>query len=488
MFLCGGLLMLSFAPFGWFLLAPLLLLPLLYGFLRSAPRRAAGLGFWFGAGLFLAGTYWLYISIHVFGQAPLAIAIFLMLGLVVIMGLYCALTGWLIARLCAGSAMRLLVVAPAAWVGIEWLRGWFLSGFPWMSLGYGQIDSPLAGFAPLLGVYGVSLLVVLTASLLLAAGLRGKRAYLLVALAALPWAVGQAARGAQWTAAAGPPVTVTLVQGGISQDRKWEPDQFRPTLEFYRDSLARHAASRLVVWPEVAIPALLDRVEGYVEVLEDDIGRTGQSVLFGILERDLDGEKVYNSAVLLDGVTRQVYRKRHLVPFGEFFPVPEFVREWMRLMSLPHSDISAGDAEQALLRTPGGQRLAVAICYEDAYAAEQLYALPEATMLINISNDAWFGDSIAPHQHLEIARMRALEVGRPVVRATNTGISTFIDADGSLGEVLPQFAARAATAEVLPRQGLTPFARFGNLPLLLLVAAGLACGLRRAPGHGQSID
>ncbi len=164
LFLSGALLMLSFAPFGWFVLAPCLLLPLLYGFLVATPRTAAAYGFCFGAGLFLAGTYWLYISIHVFGEAPLVLAVFLMLALVVIMGLYYAAAGWLIARLCAGQAQRLLLVAPSVWVGIEWIRGWFLSGFPWMSLGYGQIDSPLAGFAAVFGVYGVSLAVMFSAA------------------------------------------------------------------------------------------------------------------------------------------------------------------------------------------------------------------------------------------------------------------------------------------------------------------------------------
>jgi apolipoprotein N-acyltransferase len=267
------------------------------------------------------------------------------------------------------------------------------------------------------------------------------------------------------------------VQGGVSQDRKWLPEQFRPTLDFYRNSLARHPDSQLVVWPEVAIPSVLDLVGDYVDTLQTELRENQQTLLFGILERDAEVDAIYNSVVLLDGTGRQVYRKRHLVPFGEFFPVPDFVREWMRLMSLPNSDISPGDAVQPLLQTPGGQKLAVAICYEDAYAAEQLYALPDATILINVSNDAWFGDSIAPHQHLEIARMRALEVGRPVVRATNTGISTFISADGALGVSVQQFAAGALTEDVVPRQGLTPYAKFGNVPsiaLVLIVIAGFA--------------
>jgi len=479
-FLSGAILMLSFAPVGWYLLQPLILLPLLYGFLISNPRTAAAYGFCFGAGLFLAGTYWLYISIHVFGQAPLLLAIFLMLALVVIMGLYYAAAGWLTARLSDGKAMRLLLVAPSVWVAIEWIRGWFLSGFPWMSLGYGQIDSPLAGIAPVLGVYGISLAVVfsVTAALVAVAGNVGRQLrWPLVAAALLPWVAGFLLQNVQWTEPAGPAVRTTIVQGGVSQDRKWLPEQFRPTLTLYRDSLAQHPDSQLVVWPEVAVPSYIDLVEDYIRALQSDLMLQHQSLLFGILERDFELKRVYNSVVMLDGAGRQIYRKRHLVPFGEFFPVPDFVREWMRLMSLPNSDISPGDAIQPLLQTPGGQKLSVAICYEDAYGAEQLYAMPDATILINVSNDAWFGDSIAPHQHLEIARMRAVEVGRPVVRATNTGISTFISADGVLGANVAQFVADAVTEDVVPRQGQTPYARSGNVPsiaLVLLIIAGFA--------------
>lgn len=468
-FVLGALLMLSFAPFGWYLLAPFLLLPLLYAFLIASPRTAAACGFWFGAGLFLAGTYWIYISVHVFGQAPLLLAIMLMLGLVVIMGLYYAAAGWLTARLCNGKAMRMLLVAPAVWVSIEWIRGWFLSGFAWMSLGYGQIDSPLSAIAPILGVYGISLAVSFSATALLLAGIVRQRRGLLAVAALLPWLAGFFLQNIQWTEAAGPAVRTTIVQGGVPQDQKWLRKQFEPTLEFYRNSLLRNPDSQLIVWPEVAIPAYLDQVEPYIATLQTDLLGKNQSLLFGILERDLDKRRVHNSAVLLDGVGRQIYRKRHLVPFGEYFPVPDFVREWMRLMSLPNSDISSGDDVQPLLRTPDGNKLSVAICYEDAYGAEQLYALPDASILINVSNDAWFGDSIAPHQHLEIARMRAMEVERTVVRATNTGISTFIAADGALGSTLPQFVADTLTEDVLPRRGLTPFARFGNVPCIALV-------------------
>jgi apolipoprotein N-acyltransferase len=474
-FLTGALLMLSFEPVGWYPLAPVLMLPILFAFHQLEPRQAARLGFAFGAGLFLTGTYWLYVSIHVFGQAPLILALLLMIGLVIIMAFYYAATGWLIARFSGGNNVRFLIVAPAAWVFIEWVRGWFMSGFPWMTLGYSQTDSPLAGFAPLVGIFGVSLLLMISTSAVLAALMSaGKRRLVFVAIAALPWVSGTVLRTVDWTEVAGPAVRTTIVQGGVSQDRKWLREQFRETLELYRSSLREHGQSDLVIWPEVAIPAVLDQVEDYVSMLQSDIAARKTTLLFGILERDDARENVYNSVIAIDGQNQQVYRKRHLVPFGEYFPGPGFVREWMRMMNLPYSDISAGEDEQALLRMPDGNLLSVAICYEDAYAAEQLYALPDAGILINVSNDAWFGDSIAPHQHLQIAQMRALEAGRYVVRATNNGISAFIAPDGSILETGPQFELLTLTYDVPPRAGLTPYARAGNWPVITLAFLVLA--------------
>jgi apolipoprotein N-acyltransferase len=470
-FLTGALTMLSFAPVGWYPLALLLVLPLMVAFYRCSPRRAAELGFCYGAGLFLTGTYWLYVSIHVFGEAPLILAMFLMIALVIIMACYYAATGWVIARLAGGRPGPFVVIAPAAWVLFEWLRGWFLSGFPWMTLGYAQIDSPLAGFAPLGGIFGVSVMLMLSAgavTMLLAGPPQGRLVMAVIAVA--PWLGGALLGTVEWTSVAGEPVRTTIVQGGVSQDRKWLPEQFGPTLELYSQSLAAHADSGLIVWPEVAIPSVLDRVEQTVQVLETAAESRGTTLLFGILERDAAGDDIYNSVVAVDGSRRQVYRKRHLVPFGEYFPVPDFVRAWMRMMNLPYSDISAGDPTQPLLAMPNGNRLSVAICYEDAYAAEQRYALPAATILINVSNDAWFGDSIAPHQHLQIARMRALEAGRYVVRATNNGISAFIGPHGELIETGPQFEYATMTYDVVPRNGATPFIRVGNWPVIGLCA------------------
>ena len=469
-FLAGCAMTTSFAPIGFWPLAPLLLLPILYVFLTVSPRDAGWHMFWFGLGLFLTGTYWIYISVHVFGRADLWIALLLMVGLALIMSTFLWLAGWLASRLSQGEAWLLLLVGPSAWVFVEWLRGWALTGFPWMALGYGQIDSPLSGWAPVLGVYGVSFMLVLSACAVLAAALHGGRARIVgVVIAVLPWLTGAVLGGIEWTERAGPPVRATILQAGVGQDQKWNGDQLRPIMDYYYSATLSVPDSRIVVWPEVAIPSVQDRVEPFIAGVEMDARSNGQAVFFGILERQFEpsGEsRVYNSVFLIGTPVRQVYRKRHLVPFGEYFPVPAAVREWMRMQNLPYADLSAGDDVQPLFVLGDGTMLAAAICYEDAYPAEMAYAWPDANILINVSNDAWFGDSIAPHQHLEIARMRSLESGRPTIRSTNTGVSAFIGPDGSLLAVGRQFVPELMTADVEPRKGATPYTEAGNWPVL----------------------
>jgi apolipoprotein N-acyltransferase len=476
-FLLGSAMSLGFAPFGWSLLPPLLLLPLLFICAKASPRAAAGHAFWFGFGMFLTGTYWIYISVHVFGQAALWIALLLMVGLALIMAALVSISGWLISRVSQGEPGSLLLVVPAAWVLVEWMRGWVLTGFPWLALGYGQIDTPLAGWAPLIGVYGVSfMLSISTAGLLMAILSRGRLRAVSVVACTAPWFIGALLQPIEWTEPAGDPMRATIVQAGVSQDKKWDRDQLQPIMQFYYSSTINVPDSEIVLWPEVAIPSLDDYVESFIAIVASEAERRGQNVLFGILERDDDrGEpRVYNSVLLVGSGERQAYRKRHLVPFGEYFPVPDSVRAWMKMQNLPHSDLTPGNAKQPLLVANNGVKMATAICYEDAYGNEQLYAFPDAGLIINVSNDAWFGDSIAPHQHLEIARMRALEVERPVIRSTNTGISAFIDARGRLIKTGRQFEAEVMTAAVQPRAGLTPYAASGNWVIIGLSALLLA--------------
>jgi len=463
----GLLLPLAFAPLQWWPLAPLGLGVLFLCWQTDDARQAARKGFLFGAGVFLAGTYWLYHSIHVLGKAPLALALFLMLGLVAIMGLYHALLGYLVVR---GGLQRgllgWLVGMPFAWTLMEWWRGWFLTGFPWLSLGYSQTDTWLGALAPVLGVYGISLAVAMVSGGLLAVLLGQRKEKILGAAVILViWSAAAMLGRVQWTVDAGDELSVTIVQASIPQEKKWLPEMLAPTQDLYVSMTNGHWDSDLVIWPEAAIPALIAQVDDYLMALRKRMLTRGNTLLLGIIDFEPD-TGAYRNTLLALGPQVEFYYKRHLVPFGEFFPVPEFVRRWMRLRNLPYTDFEPGRYDQPPLRI-NGFTVAPSICYEDAYGTEQRVFLPAAALLVNVSNDAWFGDTIAPHQHLQISRLRAMEARRYMLRATNNGISAVIGSRGELLEVSQQFVPAVIHAMVKPLSGETFYVRTGNVPLLL---------------------
>jgi apolipoprotein N-acyltransferase len=478
--LLGAAESLAFAPASLWPLGILSLAGLWWLWQDAPPRRAAALGFSFGLGLYLSGTYWLYTSIHVFGQAPLILALLLMAGLVAIMSGYIALTGWLLAWLQTAGPVYSLAVLPAGWVVLEWFRGWFLSGFPWLALGYSEIDTPLAGFAPLFGVYGVSFAGAVTAGALAGAVAWRRREQLLALMLVLAiWLGGALLRGHAWTQAHGSPLSVSIVQGAIPQDLKWQEDNRAHTLEIYRSLTEQAWGSRLIVWPEAALPALYHELLPFIRGIAAEAHEHQADLLLGLVRYDFDTQEFRNGLLAIGDGQESWYYKRRLVPFGEFFPVPAIVRSWMRLKNLAYVDLTSGTDTQPPLAA-AGQRWAATICYEDAYGVEQLDALRDATLLVNVSNDAWFGDSTAPHQHLEITRMRALEAGRDMVRATNNGISALIRANGRLAARSRQFVPEVLRGEVQPYRGLTPYARLRNWPVLVLAVLCLGAGAWRA--------
>lgn len=469
----GVLLPLGFAPFDWALLGILCPALLFLLWLDAPPRRAAWYGYLFGLGMFGVGASWVHVSIHEFGHTSHVVSIPLTALFVLGLALFPALSGYAAAHAARPGRLRLLVVLPCAWVLVEWVRGWFLTGFPWLNLGYSQIDMPAAGLAPLAGVYGVSLLSALVAALLVAlVEFRGVLRWLGVAALVLLLGGGQWLRGAQWTQPVGEPLRATLIQGNISQHVKWAPEMREPTLQMYRELTARHWDSDLVVWPETAVPAFHHQVaEGYLAALGREARAHGTDIVTGIAVADAETRRYHNSLVTIGGATA-FYHKRHLVPFGEYVPLEGLLRGLIGFFDLPMSDFSGGPDVQAPLPV-AGQRAAASICYEIAFGEEVIRALPEATLLLTVSNDAWFGDSLAPHQHLQIARMRVLETGRPLLRATNTGISAIIDARGEIVARSPQFQRDVLSASIQPRTGATPYVRFGNLPVVLLVVIAL---------------
>jgi apolipoprotein N-acyltransferase len=383
----------------------------------------------------------------------------------------------------AGSLLHALIIYPAAYTLLEWFRGWFLSGFPWFALGYSQTDSPLAGFAPVAGVYGISLLTAASAGAVVVLIVGANRERIIAATSAfLVWAAGTALWNREWTAPVGRPVTVAIVQGAVPQDVKWSVEYRDSTLDLYRDLTLPHLGKDIVLWPESALPDMPDQLRDFVSRIWSEARAKNTTLITGMLRYGKDENDIRNGLLALDE-DAQWYDKRRLVPFGEFFPVPSFIREWMRLQSLPYADITAGEPDQPALRA-GANRIAATICYEDAYGAEQLEVLKEATLLVNVTNDAWFGDTTAAPQHLQISRMRVMEAQRPLLRAANDGISALIRANGDVEQTLPRFRPDVLTGVVQPRTGLTPYAHVGNWPVILLCLAVIACAAfipRRAP-------
>lgn len=479
--LAGALLTFAFAPFGAWPLAILCPAVLMFLWDKTTPGRAAALGFCFGAGTFGAGTWWLYISIHGFGGAPGWLSVVLIVALVAIMAAYYALLGWLVARfLPAAGAWRWFAGLPALWLLMEWWRGWFLSGFPWLSLGYSQIDSWLAGYAPVGGVYGISALLLVQAGALLALWRgRARMRFGALGVVALIWAGGWMLGRVTWTATTSAALPVAIVQGAIPQDEKWQFDNRGPTMDRYRALNEQAFGARLIVWPESAIPELANEIPRYLAEIQARSRAHEADVVMGVVRLGDNGEDYYNSILsLTTGVA--FYDKQHLVPYAEYFPVPNFVRHWLRLLSLPYSDFRAGSAGQPPLRA-GGARLAASICYEDAFGSAQLATVARSNLLVNVTNDAWFGRSPARYQHLQIARMRALEAGRYLLRAANDGVSAIVGPQGELVAVANEYQPAVLRGTVVLRDGLSPYLRAGNGPVLWLGLGALvgAVGSRR---------
>ena len=492
----GALLSLSFEPFGWWPFAMLMPAALVWMWDGTTPRRAAVLGFWFNFGTFSVGTYWLYISLRLIGHAPIPLALLLMLGLAAIMGAYHALLGWATVKFFpARGAGRWLLGIPAAWLFIEWWRSWFLTGFGWLALGYAHTDNWLGGLAPLVGQYGLGYLTLLMAGALAAIVLGQKRERIAAgALVVGIWAAAFLLRGVEWTQTSGRPITVAVVQGAVPQDEKWIAGNLDSILELYRTRTREAHGADLIVWPESAIPDLINYHVNYVRDVYAEASATGSSLVMGAMHAEDTGttgeERVYNSVLAMDPATPGVgwHNKHHLVPFSEFFPVPGFIRSWLRLQGLPYANFDRGAAQQEPLEA-AGQHIAASICYEDAYGSTMLPTMQTATMLLNVTNDSWFGHSPARYQHLQISRLRAMETGRPMVRAASDGVSAVI---GHRGEILvsaPEYEPNVMRGSLQPRTGLTPYARTGNWPVVCLVLVfGLAAawlGRRRKSARGS---
>lgn len=466
----GALLVCAFAPFGWWGLT-LVCPALLYAFILHRPwKEAFFLGYVFGLFFFGFGVSWVYNSIHEFGHAPVVLSAFLVALLVLFLALFPALTTGLYSWLCRerGAGLWGVLAFATLWVLSEWIRGWIFTGFPWLLVGHAHHASPLQGILPILGSFGASWAALVVSGLLVVLLLGSVRqrlgsAALLVSVIAASLAVGQV----KWTTPQKESLSVALIQANIPQELKWDRAQKRHILGKYHQLSVAHQDADIIIWPETAIPAYHASVKDtFIPELEKISAAGNVDFLVGLFTHDPDTDRTYNSVMTL-GEEKSFYAKRHLVPFGEYIPLRNVASFLADHIVLPMSDMSSG-AGRPLVRLKG-HYAGASICYEIVYGNEVIEALPEARFLVNVSNDAWFGDSLAPHQHLEIARSRAIETGRYLLRATSTGISAVIDPRGAIVGQSAQFEEEVVRAKIRPYTGLTPYSRWGDSAIIAIL-------------------
>ena len=479
-FIAGALLPLAFSPLNYYFLAFLSPAVLFYSLLTANPKRAALLSWWFGLGYFGVGISWVYVAIYVFGLSSVITSVFFTLISINVIAAFLALQGYLsvlfISKLhITNRSIILLIVFPLFWVLSEWFRGWFLTGFPWLSVGYSQVHSLLAGYAPVAGVFGVSGITVFFSSLLLLLSLslfnkKFNTSITAVVLIILVWVSGYALTQKDWTEVVSKPLKVSLVQGNVEQMNKWDPDHFDKRKQTYLSLTEKNWGSDLILWPENSLTIFQHQLQkSVIAPLAAEAKKNNTDIIFGLPTLNQETDEYFSSLMALSAEHgQQFYHKNHLVPFGEYLPLDSLLRGLVNFFNLPMSDFTPGDYEQNLFLA-AGQKIAPTICYEDAFGEDLIRFLPEATLLLNASNNAWYGDSFAPHQHLQISQMRALETGRDMMRVTTNGVSALIDFKGNIISRSPQFESYVVTGLVQPRLGKTPYVAMGNAPLISMM-------------------
>ncbi len=472
-FLSGCAVPLAFAPINWFWISILAFSILLITCDKISAKRAWWRAYIFGLGMFGVGVSWVSLSFYQFSDLPLFGTIIITSSFILYLALFPALAIWLLKRYFPiFSLPTILLIIPSLWVCTEWLRGWLFTGFPWLYIGYSQIDSPLAGFAPILGIYSLNWLTILTATILSYWYLQRKHWLLLSLILISIWGGGAYLKTITWTQPIDNKINVVLIQGNVPQALKWSEINYSLRLYF---SLTQHDLNAdLIIWPETAMPLFYDDAKPFLARLMQARETYGTEFMTGIIVQK--SEFSYFNAIISLSDIETFYYKYHLVPFGEYIPLSQYLNTLLNFFDVPMSEFSRGAYKQPHLRAVN-QIIGASICYESTFSEQILQSLPEASLLVNVSNDSWFGNSLAPHQHLEIARMRALETGRYLMRSTNTGISAIIDPQGHITAQAPQFEVYSLRALVQPYQGSTPYVQWGSKIILWLIFVLLLIGI-----------
>lgn len=479
-FVAGAALTLAFAPFAIYALAFISPALLLFVWLRLAkkPIPAMIAGFSFGIGFFATSVSWVFVSIYTYGHAPTWLAILITGLLVSVLALFPAVQGLALSKLLSKDHLiKNLFLFPSSWVLLEWIRSWFCGGFPWMFLGYTQLHTPLKNLAPLFGVYGISFAIAFTSVglvyLILTKKILPKILILFTLL--LLWGSCLFLGTKQWTEQQNTMLRVSLIQGNIPLEMKWSASQIKNILNNYYQLSSEHWNSPIIIWPEGAIPATQLQVPKYLKSVAAVAAKHNTDIVSGIIYQKPNTDQFYNAIITL-GKNKSLYLKKHLVPFGEYFPLKKLTIWILNFMNMPWSDFTRGPKFQPIFRADN-LKIAPFLCYEISYPNLALQYLPQAQLLLTISEDSWFGKSLAAAQQLEIAQIRSLETGRYQLVCANSGFTAIIDPKGQIIAKAPAFQQAVVSGDIYPMTGATPWVNYGHYLWLVLVLSLFVIGL-----------
>ena len=469
--IAGAALPLAFEPFNVYSLAFISPAFLLFFWLKSNGKQAFWLGWIFGIGCFGIGTSWIYISIHQFGNASVFLSVLITTLFTLFLALFPATLGWIFKIGCRTTVNKIptLLLFPSLWVLGEYARTILFTGFPWLFLGYTQLSTPLRGLAPLIGVYGLSWIVAFISGVLVLLATRQTvmTKILCVMMTAVVVISGYFFSKHHWTQSSGQPIQVSLIQGNIPQTIKWDPNYLAKNVDIYKQLTFEHWSSRLIIWPEGAFPVVAQDASLFITSLGVIAAQHHASIIFGVPIENKKTKQYYNGLMMV-GENQGEYLKQHLVPFGEYIPLDFIFKYVMHYFSIPMSDFSAGPTHQSLLKF-NTLLIAPFICYEIAYPTAVLTRSENSNILLTISDDSWFGRSIALAQRLQMAQMRALEMGRYLLLSSNTGITAFISPAGEILQGAPIDQRAVLTHHIQSMTGKTPLMRWKYYPVWLWI-------------------